>query len=168
MLIVVVLETKNKSGSDFYYLKSILQKFYKERGSGIKIQPVFMNGKGYYRNIEKNIKNFTKQYLGDNKTIYFCDIDSEDLEFNQQQLNKEIIEYCNSNGFEIVWFNKTIEDVLIGNTIAKNKSKIAEDYYIKNKIKDVNINNLNIETFNKITQHKSNVLSVLDKYLPRI
>lgn len=42
MLIIAVLETKNEKGSDFLYFKSILNHFYKERGTGISIKRVFM------------------------------------------------------------------------------------------------------------------------------
>lgn len=62
MLVIIALETKNKNGSDFYYLKSILTRFYEERGTGIAIKPVFMNGKANYDKIEAKIKNIRKQY----------------------------------------------------------------------------------------------------------
>ena len=60
MLIIIVLETKNKDGSDYVYFKSILSRFYKERGTGISIKPVFMNGKGNYANVESKIRELIK------------------------------------------------------------------------------------------------------------
>lgn len=40
MLIIIVLETNNKEGSDYIYFKSIINRFYKERGTGISIKPL--------------------------------------------------------------------------------------------------------------------------------
>lgn len=134
MLIVIVLETKNKEGFDYIYFKSVLDRFYQERGTGISIKPIFMNGKGNYAKIESKIKYYTNQYDGDYQVIYFFDIDSSDLKYDQQQLNKDIIDYCKIKKSEVVWYNKTVENVLIGQVVIKNKTKIASDFYKKNKI----------------------------------
>lgn len=165
MLIVIVLETKNKEGSDYLYFKSIMSRFYQERGTGISIKPVFMNGKGNYKKVEPKIKNYINQYDGQHKVIYFFDIDSTDLKYDQKELNNKIREYCKSQEYEVVWFNKTVEDVLLGDVITKEKTKIATDFFLNNKIINVDKNKLNIIKFEVITNKKSNVLFILDKYL---
>lgn len=71
MLVIIVLETNNKEGSDYIYFKSILNRFYEERGTGISIKPVFMNGKGNYVKVESKIKKLINQYDGISKVIYF-------------------------------------------------------------------------------------------------
>lgn len=71
MLVITVLETKNKDGSDYIYLKAILNNFYELRGIGIAIKPVFMNGKGNYKIVQKNIKKLCNEYQGIHKVIYF-------------------------------------------------------------------------------------------------
>ena len=71
MQLIVVLETKNKEGSDYYYFKSILSRFYKERGTGITITPIFMDGKGNYKIVENKIVNKMKEYDG-KLSQFFC------------------------------------------------------------------------------------------------
>lgn len=117
--------------------------------------------------MEPKIKNYIKQYDGDYQVIYFFDVDSSDLKYDQQQLNIDIIEYCNKQNSDVVWFNKTIEDVLIGDIVTKNKTKIANEFYIKNKIYSVKEEILNAKKFDLITNKKSNVKFVLDKYLEK-
>lgn len=165
MLIIVALETNSKEGSDYFYFKSIVNYFYKERGVGISIKPVFMNGKGNYNKIENKIRNFVKQYDGKSQVIYFCDIDSSDLNFNQKQMNEEINNYCKEKEYEIIWYNRTVEEVLIGNIVENNKTQIARNYFIKNEIQNIDINKLSVKSFDLVTRKKSNVLYILDKYL---
>lgn len=165
MLIIVALETNSKEGSDYFYFKSIVNYFYKERGVGISIKSVFMNGKGNYNKIENKIRNFVKQYDGKSQVIYFCDIDSSDLNFNQKQMNEEINNYCKEKEYEIIWYNRTVEEVLIGNIVENNKTQIARNYFIKNEIQNIDINKLSVKSFDLVTRKKSNVLYILDKYL---
>lgn len=165
MLIIIVLETKNKDGSDYVYFKSILSRFYKERGTGISIKPVFMNGKGNYDNVESKIRELIKQYDGVHKVIYFFDIDNTNLNYDQKELNNDINEYCKSKNYEVVWYNKTIEDVLIGEVITKDKTKIANKFFSTNRINSINEEMLNVSKFELITSKKSNVKYILDKYL---
>lgn len=165
MLIIIVLETKNKDGSDYVYFKSILSRFYKERGTGISIKPVFMNGKGNYDNVESKIRELIKQYDGVHKVIYFFDIDNTNLNYDQEELNNNINEYCKSRNYEVVWYNKTIEDVLIGKVITKEKTKIANKFFSSNRINSINEELLNVSKFELITSKKSNVKYILDKYL---
>lgn len=165
MLIIIVLETKNKDGSDYVYFKSILSRFYKERGTGISIKPVFMNGKGNYANVESKIRELIKQYDGIHKVIYFFDIDNTNLKYDQKELNNDINEYCKSRNYEVVWYNKTIEDVLIGEVVTKDKTKIANKFFSTNRINSINEEFLNVSEFELITSKKSNVKYILDKYL---
>lgn len=165
MLVITVLETKNKDGSDYIYLKAILNNFYELRGTGIAIKPVFMNGKGNYKIVQKNIKKLCNEYQGIHKVIYFFDVDSTSINYDQKQLNEEIVEYCNQNSYEIIWFKKTIEHVLINEVITRNKTKIAEDFYKKNKIIQINFKDLKCKNYNELKEKQSNVLDVLDKYL---
>lgn len=165
MLIIIVLETKNKDGSDYIYFKSILSRFYKERGTGISIKPVFMNGKGNYVNVESKIRELIKQYDGNYKVIYFFDIDNTNLKYDQKELNNDINEYCKSKNYEVIWYNKTIEDVLIGEVVTKDKTKIANKFFSTNQINSINEEFLNVNKFELITSKKSNVKYILDKYL---
>lgn len=163
MLVIIALETKNKNGSDFYYLKSILTRFYEERGTGIAIKHVFMNGKANYDKIEAKIKNIRNQYQGNSVVVYFCDVDKPELRIDQKQLNNKIINYCKNKNYKLVWFNKTIEDVLIDKLINNDKTNIAYNFYIKDLINNVPLNRLNCGE--KPTVKQSNILTILDEYL---
>lgn len=165
MLLVIVLETKNKEGSDYIYFKAILNRFYKERGTGISIKPVFMNGKGNYDKVNHKINYLINQYDGRSKVIYFLDVDNTNLKIDQKNLNEDIIKYCDSKNYETVWYNKTVEDVLIGEVVRKNKTEIAYKFFNENKINTINEESLSINKFTLITKGKSNVKYVLDKYL---
>lgn len=165
MLLIILLETNNKDGSDYLYFKSIISRFYEERGTGISIKPIFMNGKGNYNKIDTKIKNYINQYDGLSQVIYFFDVDSTNIKYDQRKLNNDIIKYCESKKYEIVWYNKTVEDVLIGNVITKNKTKIANDFFLKNYIMQVDERKLNIKEFELMKHQESNVKYILDKYL---
>ena len=165
MLIIVVLETKNKEGSDYIYFKSVLSRFYQERGTGIVIKPIFMNGKGNYDKVESKIREWINKYEENYHVIYFFDVDNTELKCDQHKLNKEISDYCSQKNYDIVWYNKTVEDVLLGDVIVKNKTKIANNFFITNKINSIKEENLNIKQFDLITYKKSNVKYILDKYL---
>lgn len=67
--------------------------------------------------------------------------------------------------YEVIWYNKTIEHVLIGNIISKDKTKIANRFFSTNQINTINEESLSVKKFKLITIKKSNVKYVLDKYL---
>lgn len=94
MQIIFVFETKNSNGSDYLYYKAIMDRFYKERGTGIKIQQVFMNGKGNYEKINKSIITYMNRYQGQTKVVYFLDVDCNNINNNYQEFNAKIIKYC--------------------------------------------------------------------------
>ena len=165
MQIIAVLETKNRDGSDYLYFKSIINRFYVERGTGIPINPVFLNGKGNYLRQEKQIREKIKGYAENSKVIYFFDVDSPDIKSDQQQLNNDIINHCKSTNREVVWFKRTIEEVMLGQVITKNKNKEAYSFLKRNLIDRVDAKKLYISEFDLLTDGKSNVLFVLDKYL---
>lgn len=167
MQIIFVFETKNSNGSDYLYYKAIMDRFYKERGTGIKIQQVFMNGKGNYEKINKSIITYMNRYQGQTKVVYFLDVDCNNINNNYQEFNAKIIKYCEENEYEIVWFNKTIEEVLIGNIITRNKTEKAKDFFLKNKISQIEISKLNISNYKQLKNKESNVLTILDKYLEK-
>ena len=160
MIVIVALETNNKYGSDYYYFKSILSRFYQERGTGIKIQPVFMNGKTNYKNIKSKIENIKKQYSVDtdeSNVIYFLDEDNPELNCDQKILNEEIKQYCSEYKYEIVWFNKTIEDVLLGKVITKDKTNEAKKFFENELIYKVDKKQLYTGAH---SSHSSNVLII--------
>lgn len=167
MQVIIVLETKNEEGSDKIYLKAIETYFYKIRGSGIKISYLYMKGKGNYFLQEKKIQTLKRKYDGETKVVFIFDVDIPDSHIDQRELNRKIIPYCEKNNYDMIWYNRTVEHVLTGDFVKDNlKTKIANDFYKKNKIKDVDIKVLSCpDSFTQIG--KSNVLCILDKYFFR-
>ena len=163
MQIIILVETKSVSGSDCMYIKSFINNFYNGL-RGHKITYIPMNGKTNYLKKEKEIQNYINKYSGDSKVMITIDIDSPDLIFDQNVLNKKIINYCTDNDFEFVWFNKTIEHVFIKKIVKKNKNEIALNY-IRRKKHDININDFNEEKFINTNVMKSNLNVVLNKLI---
>ena len=167
MQLVFKLETKNKEGSDYIYLKSILSRFYTIRGVGININYIFLNGKGNYNKINNKINKYKNYYQGQTQIIYLIDVDNKNIKYDQAQMNIEITNYCARYKYELIWFNRTIEEVLTGNIVENNKTKIALGYFISDKVCDIEKNNLYISDINRINIKQSNNLYILDKYLPK-
>ena len=59
----------------------------------------------------------------------------------------------------------TVEDVLLGEIVKKNKTEMAYKFFDENKINTIDEELLSINKFDLITIGKSNVKYVLDKYL---
>ena len=74
--LIFVVESDEKSRSDYIYIKSILDSRYNTRlNNEIKLSPIFMRGKGNYnqRRVKNKIESFCKQYSrnGESK-VFFC------------------------------------------------------------------------------------------------
>ena len=87
-----------------------------------------MDGKGKFKNKEKEISSLTSQYAAGNKTnqtkVIFCfgcdDYDSkpEDAEF---LVNAK--RYCDEKGYDFIWFCKDIERVYLGKKVDDSQKK---------------------------------------------
>lgn len=80
-------------------------------------------------------------------------------------LNNKIINYCEKNGYELVWFCKTVEEVFLHRTVDKNQ-KIEEAKKI-GKANNIGIATMDSLSFCGMSQYKSNILLILDRYLKR-
>lgn len=89
--LIFVVETNKKCKSDWIYIKDTIDHFFQYDQAQVKFSPVYMDGKGRYKNKEKEISSLISQYAGGNKKnrscVMFCfdcdDYDSkpEDAEF---------------------------------------------------------------------------------------
>lgn len=130
-----------------------------------------MNGKGNYRNVKIKIDNYIKEYAATagepTAVIYFVDVDSDSYQGDQKQLNKDIKKFCSDNGYEIVWFKKDVEHVMLGEQVSDDlKTQKARSFFAQKKIYKVDENLLNRDSKN-LKDKESNVLKVLDYYLER-
>ena len=60
--LVFVVETNKTCKSDWIYIKDTIKYFYEYDRTQIKFSPVYMDGKGNYRNKEKEVKQLINQY----------------------------------------------------------------------------------------------------------
>jgi len=165
--IVLVMETNEKSKSDYMYIRSILNCWYDlQSRTDRKIVPIFMNGKGNYKNkrvISKIEKSRQAYRNGDTCVVYCFDTDKYDTDPNELLTLTQEQNYCTKNGYEFVWFCHDIEEVFLGKSIPNSdKTDKAREYMISN-----GINNLQKRNFEakSISNRKSNLLRVLDKYM---
>ena len=81
------------------------------------------------------------------------------------QLLEEIKAFCEQQDYDLVLFNKDVEDVYWGQQV-KNTEKVkrASQFRENNMIANIRIESLSSNTFSR---HQSNILSVFDKYWKR-
>ena len=168
--LIFVMETNKKSKSDWKYIRSTYEFFYKYGRTEVKFTPIFMDGKHKYKDKEAEISKKIAEYKATVKTnrsvvIYCFDCDEYDNQEEDRVFLKETKEYCNNRGAEFVWFCKDIERVFLGKKVENsNKSKEADAFMMRGKIKKIESKNLCCERYQN---QKSNILTILDKYLER-
>ena len=165
MLLLLVIESKSKNGSDSYYIKSIIDRFY-SKNHGHKLEYIPMNGKGNYNSqtVCNKIQVFKSRYQGECKVIYFYDRDLESTNNEQKKLNEEINNHCKNHLFDSVWFCRNIEEVFLGKLIIKDKKKVAENFFYNDKINEVEKSHLQAKS---IIAGYSNILLIFDKYFQK-
>ena len=115
--LVFVVETNKKCNSDWIYIKDTIEHFYVYDRTQVKLSPVYMDGKGKYKNKEKQIRQLIAQYSAAAKTnrtkVIYC-FDCDDYDSNQEDLRflEEAKQYCASKGYDFIWFCKDIEIVI--------------------------------------------------------
>lgn len=60
--LIFVVEAKKSSKSDWIYIKGTIDYFYEYNRTGLKLSPVYMDGKGNYKQKEKEVKSLISQY----------------------------------------------------------------------------------------------------------
>ncbi len=163
--LIFVVETNKKCNSDWIYIKDTIEHFYDYERTEVKLRPVYMDGKGKYKNKEKQVKQFIKEYSAMSKTnhskVLYC-FDCDDYNNNPDDWNflKEAKKYCKDRGYEFVWFCKDIEQVYIGKRVDDSqKKKEAATFKAKKMIQKVDKNRLSVNTY-KVSA--SNIMKVLD------
>ena len=85
--LIFVVETNKKCKSDWIYIKDTIDRFYQYDQSQVKFSPVYMDGKGKYKNKEKEISSLISQYATGNKKnqskVIFC-FDCDDYDSNDR------------------------------------------------------------------------------------
>lgn len=135
-----------------------------------QLSVVYMNGKGNYKNKEKDIRSLSKQYQsagkGNQSKVMLCfDCDEYEKDMYDQQFLNDVRQYCRSMNYEFVWFCKDIESVYLGRSVEdKQKKKESAIFKAQNGIKHVDVNKLLVKNYR---MNSSNLMCVLDKCFAR-
>ena len=127
-----------------------------------------MNGKGNYRNKDKEISTAVSQYKAasekNQSQVIFCfDCDDYDSKQEDAAFIKGAKNYCDAQGYDFIWFCKDIERVYLGRKVNDNqKQKESAIFKAKELINAVDKRRLCVDTYRINT---SNINNVLKKYL---
>lgn len=165
--LIFCLETNKRANTDYIYIKDTIDFLY-QKDNQIKISPIYMGTKTKYRSqdVLKEIKLKKKMYTqGETKVIYFIDTDAFEKSREHANAFQDIRQFCEKNGYELIWFCHDVEEVFWGRKIADNlKVREACTYREKGEISKILPEKLSSET---VRANTSNLLCVLDKYLDR-
>jgi|SRR5690554_3965990 len=169
--IILCIESSGKNSTDDKYIREVINHFY-DLGEN-KLSFVYMNGKFSYQHpdVRKSINKLKKDYKvyaeGESKVIYCFDKDLNYVDHRDNEFVNNVQRYCHTNGYDIVWFIRTIEEVMLGSKVAqKDKAKSALNFIRNNKVYNLNFENISCDN-NVNAKRKSNILTILSQYLSR-
>lgn len=168
--LIFVVETNKKCASDWIYIKDTIEHFYTIDNSHTKLTPVYMDGKGKYKNkqsiVNEYIRKYSKAADGNESHVIYC-FDCDDYDTNREDAAflKKASKYCDDNDYELVWFCKDIEGVYLKRRVEDSqKKKESAKFKAGKMISKVSSDSLNLTNYKL---GSSNILKVLDKYLKR-
>ena len=165
--LIFCLETNEQTKSDYIYIRSTMDHFFKMNQTNIKISPVYMNGKYNYNSlkVKKKIEELTKQYSvtsNANRSVVILCVDCDDYDIkNEDKLFLKNVEiFCRDNEYRLVWFCKDIEQVFLHDRVRDNeKKKRSEDFRRKGMIEKIDIKSLEASVFQMYRSNLGNVLA---------
>lgn len=162
MQLIILCESTSKCQSDYLYLSRILNGVY-----GIehfKISPIFLNGIGNFdkkgKEVEKKIKSYSV-YNNDGSYVIVCiDLDDDTPENNKR--NEKIEAYCKKHHYYLVWFNRTIEEVVYKEKASNSEKKQkAEQFARESRIDEELLKRF--KRTNQTSRCSSNFLAVIEE-----
>lgn len=105
--LIFVVEANKSCKSDWIYIKSTIDYFYEYNRTGLKLSPVYMDGKGNYKQKEKEVKSLISQYSkaskgNKSKVIYCFDCDEYDNKIEDLTFLKTVKKYCDDRGYDFI------------------------------------------------------------------
>ncbi len=171
--LIIAIETTEKAAIDKFYIDTVIRKYY---NVGLnKISYVYMSGKHNYKHPKtiKQIDNLVKNFnLVGNKTrkshiVYVFDKDLNTQDPNDIQFENTVTRYSEELGYPIIWFVRTIEEVMWGVKIGKKEKRDkAEQFISRHQIEKINKTNL-LAHDNVNATCMSNILTVLNQFLEK-
>ena len=168
--LIFVVDTNKKCKSDWIYIKDTIDRFYQYDQTQVKFSPVYMDGKGKYKNKEKEISSLISQYATGNKKnqskVIFCfDCDDYDSKSEDADFLAAAKRYCTEKEYEFIWFCKDIECVYLGKKIDDRQKKTESATFKAKKLIDkVDESKLVVNNYRANT---SNIMNIIGKYLSR-
>lgn len=165
--LIFVVETDNKTKSDDRYISKLINNRYDLSTNNYKIQFVHMGGKDKYKEdfvIEEINGYLVENSDGENNVIYCFDTDKINVEYTDKDNFKKKKEYCKSKGYKLIWFNHTIEKVLLNKTVESNKKKQESIKYLN---RGIIVDENRLKATNEEHSDKSNIYGILDTLLPK-
>lgn len=165
--LILCVETKKSADTDSIYILDTIYHWY-HIDNKIKISKVNMNTKTKYqtKDVTRQIQQKRKAFLlGETKVIYFIDTDQFERDPEHARELKEISQYCEKNGFDLVWFCHDVEEVFWGHKVSDSQ-KVQEAFSFRKKKKIGEMSPQKLSSEEKYTC-TSNILNVLDQYLDR-
>ena len=171
--LIFVVETNKKCKSDWIYIKDTIDRFFQYNQAQVKLTPVYMDGKGNYKNKEKEISTLISQYAAGAKIkqsnqseVIFCfDCDDYDSEPEAAAFLANAKSYCDEKGYGFIWFCKDVERVYLGKKVDDSqKKKEAAIFKAKKMIDAADEGKLAVNNYRMNT---SNILNVIGKFLKR-
>lgn len=168
--LIFVVETNKKCKSDWIYIKETIERFFQYDQTQVKFTPVYMDGKGRYKNKEKEISSFISQYASvsranSSRVLYCFDCDDYDIKREDSEFLAGIQQYCSEKRADFIWFCKDVESVYLGKKVGDSqKRNEAATFKAKKGITNVDVCRLSAKDYRV---NSSNIINVLSKYLTR-
>lgn len=158
------VETTQQANTDYPYILETIRHYY-QLSSRITIRPVHMGSKTRYnsRAVQEDIKR--QSGSAETTVIYCIDTDNCDTSRDTDKQLDQIKTYCNTHGYEFIFFCRDIEDVYCKEQIPDTKKINAIKRFRSTRaIETLQPDHLRRSTFQR---HCSNIMNVLDKYLEK-
>lgn len=166
--LIFCVESTEKAAIDSKYINEVLKQYYNVGEN--KISYVYMKGKFNYKHIKtlKKIDKLKREYQvtgsGKSHVIYVFDKDLNAQDHRDSQFEMDVKAYCTDRKHHLIWFVKTVEDVMWGTIVGKKEKKQKALQFIRRhqieKVKKTNLEAL----ANVNASHKSNILSILNTF----
>lgn len=169
MQIVLFCEASSESGTDFSYIREYIHDRYPDKRRLIHIDKVSLGSKTKYEKGKRKAADLIKRYAFQHKNekqVVICCFDTDKGKQGAEETNDKIEIFCKTNGYELVWFNRDIEEVFLGQQVPdKDKLRCAKDFVEHGFIKRINDQIMMVTDPRKGHTGTSNLKCVLDKHL---
>lgn len=163
------IESNKRARTDWAYIEGTV-KYHFSLSPEVSIKPIFMGGKTHFRDpsVLKQIKDYERKYSrsGITKVVYCIDTDNFEQDPDRKKEFDRICDYCNENGYELIWFCRDVEEVYWGERIESGeKLDRAKKFNRTGHIAQISEEALKSNIRRK---GRSNILNILSKFLEKI